>query len=41
MSKNDLALLVLDSSKEFGEMVEKNLLKLRGEEGCQMNIFKI
>ena len=31
MSKNDLALLVLDSSKEFGEKVEQNLLKLRGE----------
>lgn len=32
MSKNDLALLLLDNSKEFGEMVEKNLLKLRGEQ---------
>lgn len=31
MQKNDLALLVLDSSKEFGEKVEQNLLKLRGE----------
>lgn len=31
MSKNDLALLVLENSKEFGEKVEQNLLKLRKE----------
>ena len=31
MSKNDLALLVLENSKEFGEKVEQNLLKLRNE----------
>ena len=31
MSKNDLALLVLDSCKEFGEKVEQNLLKIRNE----------
>ena len=31
MSKNDLALLVLDSCKEFGEKVEQNLLHLRNE----------
>ena len=31
MAKNDLALLVLDSFKEFGQKVEKNLLKIRGE----------
>ncbi len=31
MSKNDLALLVLDNCKEFGEKVEQNLLKLRNE----------
>ena len=29
--KNDLALLVLDNCKEFGEKVEKNLLKIRNE----------
>lgn len=31
MSKNDLALLVLDNCKEFGEKVEQNLLKIRNE----------
>lgn len=31
MSKNDLALLVLDNCKEFGEKVEKNLLQMRNE----------
>ena len=31
MSKNDLALLVLDSCKTFGEKVEENLLKIRNE----------
>ena len=31
MSKNDLALLVLDSCKEFGEKVEQNLLEIRKE----------
>ena len=31
MSKNDLSLLVLENSKEFGEKVEQNLLKIRGE----------
>lgn len=31
MSKNDLALLVLDNCKEFGEKVEQNLLKIRKE----------
>ena len=31
MSKNDLALLVLDNYKEFGEKVEQNLLKIRNE----------
>lgn len=31
MSTNDLALLVLDNSKEFGQKVEKNLLALRNE----------
>ncbi len=31
MSTNDLALLILDNSKEFGEKVEQNLLKLRKE----------
>ena len=33
MSKNDLALLVLDNCKEFGEKVEQNLLKIRNEDG--------
>ena len=31
MSKNDLALLVLDNCKEFGLKVEENLLKIRNE----------
>ena len=31
MSKNDLALLVLDSCQEFGKKVEQNLLKIRNE----------
>ena len=31
MEKNDLALLVLDSAKEFGEKVEQKLLKIRKE----------
>lgn len=31
MSKNDLALLVLDNCKEFGHKVEENLLKIRNE----------
>ena len=31
MSKNDLALLVLENCKEFGEKVEQNLLKIRNE----------
>ena len=31
MSKNDLALLVLDNCKEFGQKVEENLLKIRKE----------
>lgn len=31
MSKNDLALLILESSSKFGKKVEQNLLKLRGE----------
>ena len=31
MLKNDLALLVLDNCKEFGQKVEKNLLKIRNE----------
>lgn len=31
MSKNDLALLVLDNCKEFGQKVEQNLLKIRKE----------
>lgn len=33
MSKNDLALLVLDNCKEFGQKVEENLLKIRKETG--------
>ncbi|MCI9063809.1 MAG: ribose-phosphate diphosphokinase [Clostridia bacterium] len=33
MSKNDLSLLVLDNCREFGEKVEKNLLKIRKEGG--------
>ena len=31
MTKNDLALLVLDNFKEFGQKVEQNLLKIRKE----------
>lgn len=31
MSKNDLALIVLDNCKDFGTNVEKNLLKIRNE----------
>lgn len=31
MSKNDLALLVLDNCKEFGEKVEQNLQQIRNE----------
>lgn len=31
MSKNDLALLVLDNCKEFGKKVEQNLLQIRNE----------
>lgn len=31
MSKNDLALLVLDNCKQFGEKVEQNLLEIRNE----------
>lgn len=31
MSKNDLALLVLDNCKEFGQKVEQNLLQIRNE----------
>lgn len=31
MSKNDLALLVLDNCKEFGQKVEQNLLHIRNE----------
>ena len=31
MSKSNLALLVLNNCKEFGELVEKNLQKIRKE----------
>ena len=35
MSKNDLALIVLDGAKEFGQSVEKNLLEIRKEDNKQ------